>query len=148
MNKVDLILETILFTKNKFRGLLAAFLQDCLSRDFHIQVELNNLPCAVIFNDNNVLREEISLRIREAKPNIGFEHDTNDKLLQNLIFLFLVFSINEYPSNDEWESFLNQTHDVKRNIIMTGIKKIWMSYQEEIIENNLNNDTIVDNLPF
>jgi len=148
MNKVDLILETILFTKNKFRGLLAAFLQDCLSRDFHIQVELNNLPCAVIFNDNNVLREEISLRIREAKPNIGFEHDTNDKLLQNLIFLFLVFSINDYPSNDEWESFLNQTHDVKRNIIMTGIKKIWMSYQEEIIENNLNNDTIVDNLPF
>jgi len=148
MNKVDLILETILFTKNKFRGLLAAFLQDCLSRDFHIQVELNNLPFAVIFNDNNVLREEISLRIREAKPNIGFEHDTNDKLLQNLIFLFLVFSINEYPSNDEWESFLNQTHDVKRNIIMTGIKKIWMSYQEEIIENNLNNDTIVDNLPF
>ena len=59
MNKVDLILETILFTKNKFRGVLAVFLEDCLSRDFHIQVELNNLPCAVIFNDNNVLREEI-----------------------------------------------------------------------------------------
>ena len=148
MNKVDLILETILFTKNNFRALLAAFLEECLSRDFHIQVELNNLPSAVIFNDNNVLREEIGLRIKDAKPYIGFEHDTNDKLLQNLIFLFLVFSINEYPSNDEWESFLNQPHDVKRNIIITGIKKIWMSYQEEIIEKNLNNDTIVDNLPF
>jgi hypothetical protein len=132
MNKVDLILETILFTKNKFRGVLAAFLEDCLSRDFHIQVQLNNLPSAVIFNNNNVLREEIGLRIKDAKPFIGFEHDTNDKLLQN----------------DEWESFLNQPHDVKRNIIITGIKKIWMSYQEEIIEKNLNNDTIVDNLPF
>ena len=48
MNKVDLILETILFTKNKFRGVFAAFLEDCLSRDFHIQVQLNNLPSAVI----------------------------------------------------------------------------------------------------
>ena len=111
-------------------------------------IELNNLPCTVIFNKNNVLRKEISLRIREAKPFIGFEHDTKDKLLQNLIFLFLVFSINEYPSNKEWESFLNQPQDVKKNIIMNGIKKIWMSYQEEIIENNLNSDTIVDDLPF
>lgn len=148
MSKVDSILGTILFTRNNFRGILIAFLEDCLSRDFHIHIELNHLPCTTIFNKNNVLKKEISLRIREAKPFIGFEHDTNDKLLQNLIFLFLVFSINEYPSNNEWESFLNQPKDVKKNIIMNGIKKIWMSYQEQIIENNLNSDTIVDNLPF
>ena len=148
MSKVDSILGTILFTRNNFRGILIAFLEDCLSRDFHIHIELNHLPCTTIFNKNNVLKKEISLRIREAKPFIGFEHDTKDKLLQNLIFLFLVFSINEYPSNKEWESFLNQPQDVKKNIIMNGIKKIWMSYQEQIIENNLNSDTIVDNLPF
>ena len=148
MSKVDSILGTILFTRNNFRGILIAFLEDCLSRDFHIHIELNHLPCTTIFNKNNVLKKEISLRIREAKPFIGFEHDTNDKLLQNLIFLFLVFSINEYPSNNEWESFLNQPKDVKKNIIMNGIKKIWMSYQEQIIENNLNSDTIVDNHPF
>ena len=148
MSKVDSILGTILFTRNNFRGILIAFLEDCLSRDFHIHIELNNLPCTAIFNKNNVLKKEISIRIREAKPFIGFEHDTNDKLLQNLIFLFLVFSINEYPSNKEWESFLNQPQDVKKNIIMNGIKKIWMSYQEKIIENNLNSDTIVDDLPF
>ncbi len=148
MSKVDLILGTRLFANNQFRRLLIKYLEDCLSIDFHIQVELNNLPYAVIFNDNNILREEISIRIREAKPFIGFEHDTKDKLLQNLIFLFLVFSINEYPSDSEWESFLNQSNDIKKNIIMTGIKKIWLSHQEEIIEDNLNNNDNVNDLPF
>ncbi len=148
MSKVDLILGTRLFENNQFRRLLIKYLEDCLSIDFHIQVELNNLPYAVIFNDNNILREEISIRIREAKPFIGFEHDTKDKLLQNLIFLFLVFSINEYPSDSEWESFLNQSNDIKKNIIMTGIKKIWLSNQEEIIEDNLNNNDNVNDLPF
>ena len=71
MNKVDLILETILFTKNKFLGVLAAFLEDCLSRYFYIQVELNNLPSAVIFNDNNVLREEITRRNRGKCSLLG-----------------------------------------------------------------------------
>lgn len=148
MSRVDSILKTILFTNNNFRRTLIAFIEDCFSRDLNIQCGLNNIPYSAIFNNNNVLREEISLRIRDAKPFIGFEHDTKDKLLQNLIFLFLVFSINEYPSNSEWEIFLNQPHDVKRITLMNGVKKIWMSYQEQMIENNLKSDTIVEDFPF
>ena len=59
MSKVDSILGTILFTRNNFRGTLIVFLEDCLSRDFHIHIELNNLPCTVIFNKNNVLRKMV-----------------------------------------------------------------------------------------
>ena len=148
MSRVDSILATTLFTNNNFRGTLIAFIETSLGNDLDIQGGLNNIPYSAIFNKKNILKEEISLSIRDAKPFIGFDHNSNDKILQNLIFLFLVFSINEYPSNIEWQSFLNQPNDVKRIAIRNGIKKIWMSYQEQIIENNLNSDTIIEDDPF
>ena len=111
MARVDLILETRLFTNNNFRTILIEFVNTGLQIDLNFEEGLNNIPYSVIFNNENILKEEISSRIRMAKIYIDFDHNSNDKILQNLIFLFLVFSINEYPNNTEWEIFLNEPSD-------------------------------------
>ena len=151
MARVDSILETRLFTNNNFRNGLIAFVETGLKNDLNFQKGLNNIPYSVIFNRGNILKEEISLRIRNAKILIDFDHNSNDKILQNLIFLFLVFSINEYPNNTEWESFLNEPYDFKRAAILKGINNIWLSYQEQLIKDNLHGDYIdgdVHEFPF
>ena len=142
MARVDLILETRLFTNNNFRTILIEFVNTGLQIDLNFEEGLNNIPYSVIFNNENILKEEISLRIRNAKILIDFDHNSNDKILQNLIFLFLVFSINEYPNNTEWEIFLNEPYDFKRAAILQGVNKIWLSYQEQLIEDNLHDDYI------
>ena len=143
MARLDSILETELFTNNNFRKLLIKFVETKLDNDLNFQEGLNNIPYSVIFNNENVLKEEISLWITNAKPNISFDHNSNDKILQNLIFLFLVFSINEYPNDTtEWESFLNEPYDFKRAAILRGINNIWLSYQKQLIEDNLHGDYI------
>jgi hypothetical protein len=151
MARVDSILETRLFTNNNFRNGLIAFVETGLKNDLNFQEGLNNIPYSVIFNRENILKEEISLRIRNAQIFIAFYHDSNDKILQNLIFLFLIFCSNEYPSNNEWESFLNEPYDFKRAAILEGINKIWLSYQEQLIKDNLHaeyNDRGDDEFPF
>jgi hypothetical protein len=151
MARVDSILETRLFTNNNFRNGLIAFVETGLKNDLNFQEGLNNIPYSVIFNRENILKEEISLRIRNAKILIDFDHNSNDKILQNLIFLFLIFCSNEYPSNNEWESFLNETYDFKRAAILKGINNIWLSYQEQLIKDNLHGDYIdgdVHEFPF
>lgn len=151
MARLDSILETRLFTNNNFRKLLIQFVETKVENDLDYQVNLNNIPYFVIFNNENVLKEEISLWITNAKPFLDFDHNSNDKILQNLIFLFLVFSINEYPNDTEWESFLNEPYDFKRAAIWRGINNIWLSYQEQLIGDNLHGDYIdegADDLPF
>jgi hypothetical protein len=151
MARVDLILETRLFTENNFRRLLIEFVNTGLQIDLNFEEGLNNIPYSVIFNNENILKEEISSRIRMAQIYIGFDHNSNDKILQNLIFLFLIFCSNEYPSNNEWESFLNETYDFKRAAILKGINNIWLSYQEQLIKDNLHGDYIdgdVHEFPF
>ena len=151
MARVDLILETRLFTNNNFRTILIEFVNTGLQIDLNFEEGLNNIPYSVIFNNENILKKEISLWIRNAKIYIGFDHNSSDKILQNLIFLFLIFCSNEYPSNTEWESFLNEPYDFKRAAILQGVNKIWLSYQEQLIEDNLHGNYIdegADELPF
>ena len=151
MARLDSILETRLFTNKKLRKGFIAFLESKLQNDLNFQEGLNNIPYSVIFNNENILKEEISLWIKNAKILIDFDHNSNDKILQKLIFLFLVFSINEYPNDTEWESFLNEPYDFKRAAILRGINNIWLSYQEQLIEDNLHGDYIdggVDELLF
>lgn len=149
MPRVDSILKTKLFSESNFKNIFISYLNTGLKVDFGIEDGLNNMPYSAIFNNENVLKKEISERIRNASLYINFVHNTKDKTLQNLIFLFIIFCSNEYNSHNEWQSFLNEPYDFKRTTILNGIKKIWLNYQEQIISKNLINDfDEVDPLPF
>ena len=138
MPRIDSILETELFNNRQYKRLLINFVETSLNND------LGNLPYAVIFDtlsDRYQLKNEISEIIRNCSPYIGFEHNTEDKILQDLIFLFLIFCRNEYTIDNEWESFLNEPYDFKRTTVINGIKKVWLDYQEQLIIDDLNNHT-------
>ena len=157
MTRIDSILETALLTKSYFKNILLKFVQ------YKLDNNLNNIPYFLIFNNfrnRNELKKDISLIIREAKTSIGFDHNTNDQIMQNLIFLFLIFCCNQYNDDNEWEIFVNQTNDFKKDIVINGIKKVWLEYQEQINNNllnsdlndemgyDMNDDDLADDLPF
>ena len=99
------------------------------------QIDLTNLPLHV-FYDNFKLEEVTYNTLERANSLSLFEHDTNDKKIQKLFFIILIYSIEKYPDQDSWELFLNnKTAEEKTIEISNGAKATWIRFQNELMTN-------------
>ena len=140
MLRINSILSCNLFTNYKWRGVLKGFIDLRLNIYDNPEVFLNNLPISYIFDQNGHFKHEICMHLRDAKMFIGFEHDANDKEIQKLIFLFLIYSLNEYPDNESWTDFITMNEETKSQEIIDGINLVWSGFQQQLINYNLMNE--------
>jgi hypothetical protein len=147
MTRINSILESSLFTSNKCRKQLKEFIEIKLRISNNHDLLLTNLPLNYVFNTSGNFDEEICIHIRDAKMYIGFDHDAEDKVLQKLIFLFLIYSLQHYPDIDSWTDFINSDKHTKTQIIKNGIDEVWSNFQSSIIKKEINQKS-EGNLPF
>lgn len=146
MSRINSILETNFITHPRFRNILKSFIEVRLKIRNHPEVFINNLPLNYVFDTSGNFKNEICMHIKEAKLYIDFEHDANDKILQRLIFLFLIYSLNRYPDIDSWTDFINENEQAKTNEITYGINIVWVDFQRQLINTELTgeNEQIAD----
>ena len=133
MNRLDFILNSLLFSNKGVRKMFKAL--------FELEkIDLTNVPLHV-FNDDFKLEEVTSNTLELANSLSLFEHNTNDKKIQKLFFIILIYSIEKYPDQHSWELFLNnKTAEEKTIEISSGAKETWIRFQNELINNWLTSD--------
>ncbi len=129
MNRINSILETSLFSNNRYRKLLVKFLETRLN----VSLEQSRTYSSYFDKANLMLKYNVVEAIRDSKIYIGFEHDAKDPILQTMIFLFLFYSVEKFPDVENWNTFYNQPEDVKLDTIREGIIETWKYFQESII---------------
>lgn len=147
MTRIDSILESSLLKSNTFRKHFQGFIEIQLRISNNNDVMLTNLPLNYVFDTSGKFDEEICIHVRNAKFYIGFEHDAEDKVLQKLIFLFLIYSLQHYPDADSWTNFINSDKHTKTQTIKNGIDKVWCDFQSSIIKKELDQE-FEGNYPF
>lgn len=140
MTRIDSILESSLLKSNTFRKHFKVFIEIKLRISNNQDVLLTNLPLNYVFNTSGNFNEEICTHIRDAKMYIGLEHDAEDKVLQKLIFLFLIYSLQHYPDADSWTNFINSDKHTKTETIKNGIDKVWCDFQSSMIKKELDQE--------
>jgi hypothetical protein len=153
MKKINLILESSLFTNNNLRDLLRKFIESQLTNEFNKKIDLINLDTSAILNNDHSLRDEIAIALRNSKIYVNFIHNASDKIFQNLVFLFLVYSYSKFPNNHSWIKFLNENEVDKSKIVQNGITEAWSQIQSNWISQKLNGEikqslSESDDLPF
>jgi hypothetical protein len=147
MTRINSILESSLLKSNTFRKHFKVFIEIKLRISNNHDVSLTNLPLNYVFNTSGNFDEEICTHIRDAKIYINFDHDAEDKVLQKLIFLFFIYSLQHYPDIDSWTDFINKDKNTKTKIINKGIDQVWSDFQSSIIKKELD-QKFVGNDPF
>jgi hypothetical protein len=98
-------------------------------------IDLTNLPL-YLSGENFELEELIPDALELANSLSLFEHNTNDKKIQKLFFIILIYSIEKYPDQHSWELFLNnKTAEEKTIEISSGAKETWIKFQNELMNN-------------
>ena len=148
MPRINSILETNFFTDPRWRNILKRYIEIRFGIRNHHEVFINNLPINYVFDTNGNFKNEICIVIEEAVQFINFDHDINDRILQRLIFLFLIYSLKRYPDIDSWTDFINQNDQTKINEITNGINLVWGEFQRELINDQLigENEYNADNI--
>ena len=145
MPRINLILESPLFTDFSMRNGLKIFIETKLNIFQNPEVLIKKLPIDFVFS-MGAIKPEIINAIIEARPFINFEHDASDERLQILFFLFLIYSLNQFPDKASWISFLNETDEIKTEHIIEGVSRVWLDFQKQLIHYDLLIEP--DNLPF
>jgi len=137
MTRINSILESSFLKSNTFRKNFKVFIEIKLRISNNHDVSLTNLPLNYVFNTSGNFDEEIYTHIRDAKIYINFDHDAEDKVLQKLFFLFLIYSLQHYPDIDSWTEFINKDKNTKTKIIKKGIDQVWSNFQSSLIKKEL-----------
>ena len=120
------------------------FIESKLNIYDNTEISLINLPIDYVFDPSGNFKDKICMHIRDAVNLMGmsveFEPHINDKILQKLIFLFLINSLNKYPENESWAEFIKMDEQTRAKEIIDGISLVWSDYQSQIISNQLSNE--------
>lgn len=142
MSKVHLILESSLFSNSNFRTQLKQFVESQLTVEFEKKIDLVNIDVSLVFDKDYQLKEEVAIAIRNAKVYINFEHFAADKVLQNLIFLFLIYSHEKFPNQESWSLFIIDKKEVQYQLIESGISELWLKFQNSLMNTNLKTEIV------
>jgi hypothetical protein len=136
MSRINSILSTSLFIDQNSRNSLKKFIETKLDviltkdRTYHSYFNITNFT----------LKDEVYEAIRESKMFINFEHDASDRTLQKMIFLFLFYSVEQFPDQASWISFYNEEEDTRISTIREGIISNWICFQEAMLNHELDNN--------
>jgi hypothetical protein len=148
MNRIDSILESSLMNNARMRELLKSFHE--LTKNINFD-ENNILTIMVIeyFDKKGDLKNGVYEYITKSIVYLNFEHNSNDYVSQKLIFITLIFSLLNYPNQLDWEHFLKESKEFKRDKLINGIKSTWKSLQDELMLRYFSENTLEENvLPF
>jgi len=138
MNRINQILKSGLFTNPNYKTLLR--------RVYNAKIEIPKNEENVyqkwthrIFNDQGDFNNELYENIGFINDYINLGLDSFDRQVHKFFFLALLFSIKSFPDEQVWETFLNESEEVKRICVKNGIKSTWLELQSKQFEINLNN---------
>ena len=123
MTCINSLLESPLFSDFRMRNRLKIFIETKLG----IRDERGYLENPA----------EIINTLCEAKDFINFEHDIHDSRLQKFFFLFLIHSLNQFPDEANWISFLDEGDEIKSQHIIEGVSRVWLDFQTQLIQHDL-----------
>jgi len=120
MNRLNTLMNLILFTNANFRNTLKEFLQtDLYDREFSVSIDTLSL----YDNKNNIINT-FEQSILKSKLYIGLEHNASDEVLQRMILYSLIFSFNNYPNQEDWNNFIELPREEKMEKTIEGISVI------------------------
>lgn len=133
MTCINSLLESPLFSDFRMRNRLKIFIETKLGLETITSKDFNDRYRAEYFFNLYFLTDII----RDAKDYINFEHDVYDPELQTLFFLFLIHSLNQFPDEASWISFLDEADEIKTQHIIEGVSKVWLDFQTQLIQGML-----------
>lgn len=144
MNRLNTLMDLQLFTNSQYRLTLSRFIET----DLYYNNLFENIDHLVhaIYDEKNNIERKIEDSILRSKLYVSFDHDTNDSILQRLIFYSIIFSFQKYPKEDDWNNYLNLPEDEKMDILFDGITLIASELLIKDLEKNLLSE--FDNLTF
>lgn len=138
MRRINSILLTSLFTDYSFRQRLVKLLETSCGFSFKEDRTYHSY-----FDDENfTLSKPVLGALSDSPDYIGFDIDERDKIQQTMIFVFLFYSLAEFPNIESWKVFLNETEDIKIERVKKGITKTWIEFQETMIIERLETDKV------
>jgi hypothetical protein len=141
MSRIDSLLASTLFQNVHMRVALKRLIENRMD----VNLAITEFPIDLVLPDGQ-FNDEICCCIRDAKWYINYEHEAKDKKFQQLVFLSLVYSFNEFNEDSVWDEFLKKDYAHKKEKVTTGIKLIWTSFQNQLILRYLGED--FDPFPF
>jgi len=144
MNRLNTLMGLQLFTNSQYRLTLSRFIET----DLYYNNLFENIDHLVhaIYDEKSNIERKIEDSILRSKLYVSFDHDTNDSILQRLIFYSIIFSFQKYPKEDDWNNYLNLPEDEKMDILFDGITLIASELLIKDLEKNLLSE--FDNLTF
>lgn len=128
MSRIDSLLASSLFQDPHMR----VALKNLIETRMDANLAINEFPIDLVLPDGQ-FNDEICHSIRDTKWYINYEHEAGDKKFQILVFLSLLYSFNEFIEVTSWLEFLNKDENYKREKIITGIKMVWVDFQNQLI---------------
>ena len=142
MSRINWILNSSLISRPELRDKFLIFLE----KKFIINNKKNSLidlPLRRIFDRFGNFKIEICNYILETKVYLFFDHNANDKTLQKLIFLFLIYTQNKYPDRKSWDDFLTMSQESQQWEITQGLQIMWINLQRQMIVNTTSLDFLL-----
>jgi hypothetical protein len=122
MSRIESLLGSPLFTQARMRRVLWSFIETKFP-------DISTSPLTIIFDSEGNFNSNIYQCIIESRAFVGFEHNVVDKIFQRHVFIFLLWSNNQFPEMQSWESFLQCPQEEQQNQIITGIQFTWDELQ-------------------
>jgi hypothetical protein len=142
MPRINSIIATSLFTKNNFRRKLVKYLETSCSVSFNEERTHHHY----FAGENFTLSSSVLVALSDSNKYIGLDIDETDKNMQTMIFVFLIYSLNEFPDDESWTHFLNQTEDYKIDKVKGGIVNTWKNFQGTMMTDRLNDEYAIDDI--
>ena len=133
MSRINQIVESLLFKKPKLRSIFKTSIESKLNRTYP-DFNFNNEELSkIIYDDYNNVREIISLTILDYFQFIAINSQKADSVLHRLIFFSLIYSYDQFPDNESWALFLQNTDEYKIERVRDGILNVSLElYKQDI----------------
>ena len=133
MSRINQIVESSLFKNPRARSIFKKIIEIKINRTYP-DFNFNNEELSkIIYDDYNNVSEIIHLSILDSFQWIPIGLSLTDSVLHRLIFFSLIYSYDQFPDNESWALFLQNTDEYKIEKVRDGILNVSVElYKQDI----------------
>jgi hypothetical protein len=133
MSRINQIVESSLFKNPRTRSIFKKIIEIKINRTYP-DFNFNNEELSkIIYDDYNNVSEIIHLTILDSFQWSGIGLSLTDSVLHRLIFFSLIYSYDQFPDNESWALFLQNTEEHKIERVRDGILNVSLElYKQDI----------------